>query len=185
MRTLSGLSGADAVARRANAPTPPSARPTRAATWRGPRSVARTPRAISVGTVARSSRASASSCAPVGSGRGIHSWSGGATGTGSGEASNRTVAMSTPETPSTSAWWVLESSAKRSSARPSTSQISHSGRERSSAWEKIRPQSRLSWSSPPGLGSAVCRTWKATLKWGSSTQTGRPWFSGTKASRWR
>ena len=33
----------------------------------------------------------------------IHSCSGGATGIGSGEVSNSTVAMSTPETPSTSA----------------------------------------------------------------------------------
>ncbi len=90
--------------------------------------------AISAGTVARSTSASPRSWTPVGTGRGIQSWSGGATGTGSAEASNRTVAMSTPETPSTSAWWVLESSAKPPSARPSTSHSSHSGRSRSSAW---------------------------------------------------
>ena len=35
--------------------------------------------------------------------------------------------MSTPEIPSTSAWWVLQISAKRSSPIVSTSQISHSG----------------------------------------------------------
>ena len=72
--------------------------------------------------------------------------------------------MSTPETPSTSAWWVLESRAKRSSATPSTSHSSHSGRSRSSGWENTRPASRLSSSSPPGRGSAVWRTWKVSLK---------------------
>ena len=81
----------------------PSALPARTATVRGPRSVARTPRTTSVGTVARSSSASASSWALLGRGRAAHSWSGGATGSGSGEVSNRTVAMSTPEMPSTSA----------------------------------------------------------------------------------
>ena len=82
---------------------------------------------FSAGTVARSSIASASSCVEDGSGRAIHSCSGGASGSGSGEESNSTVAMSTPETPSTSAWWVLDNSAKRSSASPSTSHNSHSG----------------------------------------------------------
>ena len=53
------------------------------------------------------------------------------------------MAMSTPETPSTSAWWVLESSAKRPSASPSTSHSSHNARERSSGWEKTRPARRL------------------------------------------
>ena len=58
---------------------------------------------------------------------------------GTGERSNSTVAMSTPETPSTSAWWVFEISAKRPPSRPWTSQISQSGFERSRRWEKIRP----------------------------------------------
>ena len=48
------------------------------------------------------------------------------------------MARSTPETPSTSAWWVLEISAKRSPSSPSTSQFSHSGLDRSSCWEAIR-----------------------------------------------
>ncbi len=43
--------------------------------------------------------------------------------------------MSTPETPSTSAWWVLLIRAKRFFSRPWTSHISQSGFERSSAWE--------------------------------------------------
>ena len=80
-----------------------SAAPSRTAAASGPRSAARTPRRISPGTVARSRRAFASSCELVGSGRGTHSWSGGAGGMGSGEESNSTVAMSTPEMPSTSA----------------------------------------------------------------------------------
>ena len=66
--------------------------------------------------------------------------------------SNRTVARSTPETPSTSAWWVLKISAKRSSSSPSTSQLSHSGLERSSCWEAIRAASGSSCSSLPGRG---------------------------------
>ena len=60
--------------------------------------------------------------------------------------------MSTPETPSTSAWWVFEISAKRPSSRPWTSHSSQSGFERSSRCEKIRPTSWRSCSSLPGLG---------------------------------
>ena len=55
-----------------------------------------------------------------------------------------TVARSTPETPSTSAWWVFEISAKRPSSRPSTRYSSHSGFERSSRWEKTRAASARS-----------------------------------------
>ena len=60
--------------------------------------------------------------------------------------------MSTPEMPSTSAWWVFESIAKRSPSRPSTSQISQSGLSRSSCWANTRPASALSCSSEPGAG---------------------------------
>ena len=67
--------------------------------------------------------------------------------------------MSTPETPSTIAWWVLLISAKRLRSSPWTSQSSQSGFERSSCCEKTRPASRRSWSSLPGAGSAVWRTW--------------------------
>ena len=45
--------------------------------------------------------------------------------------------MSTPETPSTRAWWLLPTIAKRSPSRPSTSHSSQSGFERSSCCEKI------------------------------------------------
>ena len=69
---------------------------------------------ISVGTVARSTSASPSSWAPLGSGPRHPRRSGARRGAGSGAASNSTVVMSTPEMPSTSAWWVLASSAKRS-----------------------------------------------------------------------
>ena len=79
--------------------------------------------------------------------------------TGSGEASNSTETMSMPETPSTSAWWVLASRAKRSSSSPSTIQISQSGLSRSSCCEKTRPARSISWRSEPGAGSAVARTW--------------------------
>ena len=67
--------------------------------------------------------------------------------------------MSTPEIPSTSAWWVLAISAKRPPDMLCTSQISHSGLERSRRWEKSRPASRFSAASSAGLGSAVWRMW--------------------------
>ncbi len=183
MRTLKGLGGAGLIPAQAIAPTPTRPRASRPASWRGPRTAARAPRTISRGTTARSSSASASSWASVGSGRGIQSCSGGATGAGSRAVSNNTVSRSTPEMPSTRAWWVLVRIAKRLSERPSANHSSHSGFERSSDWEKIRPASRLSSSSPPGRGSAVWRTWKRMLKWGSSTHTGRPCSNGTNARR--
>ncbi len=80
-------------------------------------------------------------------------------GAGSGAVSKRTVAMSTPDTPSTSAWCVFVTMAKRSPFRRWTSQISHSGLARSSSCEKSRPESRFSSVSVPGRGSAVWRTW--------------------------
>ena len=70
-----------------------------------------------------------------------------------------TVARSTPATPSTSAWWVLEISAKRLRSSPCTSHSSHSGFERSSRCECTRAVSARSCSSEPGEGSAVWRTW--------------------------
>ena len=116
MGTFSGLGGAPPPA---NAKAPTAERLSRAlpSTWRGPRHSARLPRTISPGTVARSSSASASSCAPLGTGRGIQG-SGSGVGAGSGVVSNSTVVMSTPETPSTSAWCVLAIIAKRSPLRP-------------------------------------------------------------------
>ena len=71
---------------------------------------------------------------------------------GSGSRSNSTVMMSTPEMPSTSAWCVLQTSAKWSSPTRSTSQISHSGLVRSSCCENTRPASLRSCSSPAGAG---------------------------------
>ena len=101
IRWLNWLGGAAFIPVQASAPTLPNALPARLATVRGPRSVAWTPRITSAGTVVRSSSESASSWARLGSGRACHFWSGGATGSGSGEVSNSTVAMSTPEIPST------------------------------------------------------------------------------------
>ena len=49
--------------------------------------------------------------------------------------------------PSTSAWWVLEISAKRPPSSPSTSHVSHSGLARSSRCESIRAASARSCSS--------------------------------------
>ena len=84
--------------------------------------------------------------------------------------------------PSTSAWWVLEISAKRPSSSPWTSHVSHSGFARSSRWEWMRAASARSCSSEPGAGSAVWRTWYSRLKFGSSTHSGRPVSSGGNAS---
>ena len=96
-----------------------------------------------------------------------------------------TLAMSTPAMPSMSAWWVLVMSAKPPPSRPSTIHTSHSGLERSSCWEKIRPASSSSCSSEPGCGSAVWRTWYSRLKLGSSIHSGRPVPAGGTDSFWR
>ena len=101
---------------------------------------------------------------------------------GTGERSNSTVIRSTPDTPSTSAWWVLEMSAKRFCSSPWTSHNSHSGFARSSRCECVRAASARSCSSDPGWGSAVWRTWYSRLKLGSSIQIGRPVSSGGTAS---
>ena len=90
--------------------------------------------------------------------------------------------MSTPDTPSTSAWWVLLMMAKRLSSSPCTSQSSQSGLERSRRCEKMRPASCRSCSVEPGDGSAVWRTWYSMLKQGSSIQSGRPISKRGKAS---
>ncbi len=58
------------------------------------------------GTVERSISASPSSFADPGSGFALQA-GGGAVGAGSRAVSNSTVVMSTPEMPSTRAWWVL------------------------------------------------------------------------------
>ena len=63
-----------------------------------------------------------------------------------------TASRSVPDTPSTSAWCVLASMAQRPSSRPSTTQISHSGLERSSCCAMTRPTSLRSSLSPPGDG---------------------------------
>src|SRR4051794_32968544 len=54
----------------------------------------------------------ATSSAPLGSGWGTHGSPSCSMGCGTGERSNRTVARSTPETPSTMEWWGFEMSAK-------------------------------------------------------------------------
>ena len=160
MSTLKGLSGAGALIP-AHVVAPMLVRPSTTcdSALRGARSSARVPRAISAGTVVRSRSASPSSLAGPGSGLAVHGIGGREEGTGSGAVSNSTVVMSTPEMPSTSAWWVLAISAKRSPAIFSTSQISHSGLERSRRWENSRPASCLSALSSAGLGSAVWRMW--------------------------
>ena len=126
---------------------------------RGPRTSARAERASSCGRVARSSSASDSSCAGVGSGRATHRRRGARGGGAPGSVSNSTRVMSIAVSPSTSAWWLLAMSAKPPEDMRSTSHISHSGFVRSSDWAKRRPASTLSWSSLPGAGSPAWRRW--------------------------
>ncbi len=92
-----------------------------------------------------------------------------------------TASRSVPEMPSTNAWCVLASMAQRPSSRPSTTQISQSGLERSSCCAMTRPTSLRSSLSPPGEGSAVWRRWYSMLKCGSSTQTGSSQLEGYEA----
>ncbi len=159
MSTLNGLGGAGALIP-ASVVAPTLARPslTCSAARRGARSSARAPRAISAGTVERSISASPSSFADPGSGLALQG-AAGAVGAGSRAVSNSTVVMSTPEMPSTSAWWVFATSAKRPPDMLCTSQISHSGLERSRRCENSRPARRLSAASSAGCGSAVWRMW--------------------------
>ena len=102
---------------------------------------------------------SATSSASEGSGAGVQPLSRAGDSGGTGVRSNSTVAMSTPEMPSTRAWWVFEINANSSSFKPCTSHSSQSGFERSRRWEKMRPSSWRSSTSVPGCGSAVWRTW--------------------------
>ena len=94
----------------------------------------------------------ATSSAVDGSGCGTQS-SSGSIGSGTGLRSKRTVPMSTPETPSTSAWWVLVSGSRSGRARgpgPATApRAASSGR---AAARRRGPASCLSCSSPPGVG---------------------------------
>ena len=87
--------------------------------------------------------------------------------------------------PSISAWWVFEIRAKPPSSSPSTIHTSHSGLERSSCWEKIRPVSPGAVGPSRAAGSAVWRTWYSRLKLGSSTHSGPAGPGGGTASLWR
>ena len=159
MGTLKGEGGAGLSPAHAIAPTPTSHSPACPSAWRGARVRARSPRAPSAGTVARSSSAWTSSSASVGSGRATHWRPSSAGGVASGETSKSTEVMSTPLTPSTSAWWVLEMIAKRPPSSPSTRLSSHSGLVRSSGRANRRPARLRSCSSEPGAGRALWRRW--------------------------
>ncbi len=123
---MNGLGGAGALTPASVvAPTPTTVSLRWASALRGVRSAARAPLSISPGTVERSSSASPSSFACPGSGRATHGAGGRDGCSGSGEASNSTVVMSTPEIPSTSAWWVFAITANLSFAMCATNHISH------------------------------------------------------------
>ena len=180
--TLSGVSGAGLSVCHATSPRPWIASRATSSDSFGRRAAeaARPASSNGVRTSPRIPRAARSSC--DGSERGRHGSPSCGSGGGTGSASNRTVARSTPAMPSTSAWWVLEISAKRPSSRPCTSHVSHSGLARSSCCEWMRAARLRSCSSEPGAGSAVWRTWYSRLKLGSSIHTGRPVSIGGNAS---
>ena len=97
--------------------------------------------------------------------------------------SNITVVRSTPETPSTSEWWTFEMTAKRPSSSPSTSQISHSGFERSRRWEKMRADQLAQLVLGAGRRQRGMAYVVPRLKEGSSIHIGRPISSaGGRAS---
>ncbi len=77
----------------------------------------------------------------------------------SGEGDITIWNRSTPEAPSIMQWWIFVIIAKRSPSRPSTIQVSQSGRRRSSGCDMMRAESRFSCAALPGFGSAVWRRW--------------------------
>jgi hypothetical protein len=79
---------------------------------------------------------------------------------------------SMPLTPSIRAWWILMKMAKRSPLSPSMMVHSQGGRLRSSGVLCSSPMSSPSSRSPPGQGSASCRTWYSRSISSSSTQVG-------------
>ena len=156
---FSGVSGALTTAFQATSPTPAAASRAWARVRPGLPSTDAARRARPSGAPARSVTPRAATSTSPGSGAGCHGVVGPGTDVPSRSRSNITAVRSAPETPSTRQWWVLLITAKRPSSRPSTSHSSHSGLERSRRWLKIRPASSRSWSTDPGAGSAVWRTW--------------------------
>ena len=110
IRVLSGLGGAPPMPAAAIEARPPSVRVAAEPALRGLDERAEHGATGVDGADASSVTASPSSAAPLGSGRGYQAGPGSRSG-GSGSRSNSTVMMSTPEIPSTSAWWVLHTSA--------------------------------------------------------------------------
>ena len=102
-----------------------------------------------------------------------------------GSRSSSTAKMSAPAMPSIMAWWVLLTMAQRPPSRPSTSQVSHSGRERSRCSDMMCAVRSRSDSSVPGRGRVACLTWSPMRNRASSAQTGRPSSSGTRSARCR
>ena len=156
--TFSGTDGAGLAKFQPTSPTASTASETRSTAVRGCSIACSIRRRAPIGLRATASASLIRSWAADGSGFGTQSSSGGA-GSGTGLTSKSTVAMSTPETPSTSAWWVLVTNAKRLRVRPWTIHSSQSGLVRSSACEKTRAAMLRSCSSEPGEGRAEWRTW--------------------------
>jgi hypothetical protein len=90
-------------------------------------------------------------------------------GEGSSSCSRSWIA----ETPSATAWWILNTRATRPSARPSITQSSHSGRLRSSGCAASWATRSASTCSDPGAGAPNRWTWLRMRRSGSSIQTGK------------
>ncbi len=130
-----------------------------AAARRGARSSARAPRVISPGTVVRSSSASPSSFADPGSGRAVHGAGGRGVASGLGGGVEQNGGDVHPGDPVDERVVSLGDQREASPAMRCTSQISHSGLERSRRWENSRPASCFSAASSAGRGRAVWRMW--------------------------
>ena len=89
-----------------------------------------------------------------------------------------TESSSVPDTPSTMQWWVFDAMAQRSPLQP----IDHPDLPQRLGPVELLGHDPAHQVAELGLaargGSAVWRTWYSMLKWGSSTQTGRPRSTG-------
>ena len=113
-----GEAGAGRAIMRAWASTPPATESTLPAVARTSTAAVRAVSTACPGRLTRSVTACVTRLSAPGSGRGDQSSSG--TSRGVGVRSRITVPMSTAETPSTIAWWVLVTTATRPSDSPST-----------------------------------------------------------------
>ena len=93
---------------------------------------------------------------------------------GSGTGSKNAASVATPATPSAMAWCILMKNPTRSSGRPVSSHISHSGRAPSNGRRRSVSQARRSCRSSPGGGTGCTSTCSAMSNDRASAHTGHP-----------